>query len=52
MELAKRPITQYTVCTLKHQHEKMSLAEVCELISVRISEWERRLQGAPHLKVV
>ena len=46
-----RPITQHTVCTLKDQHEKLALAEVCELISVRISEWERRLQETPLFKV-
>jgi hypothetical protein len=52
MKLATRLITQYIACTLKDQHGKLALVEVSELISVRISEWERRRQGTPQLKVV
>jgi len=52
MKLAMRPVTRHTVCTLKDQHEELALAEICELISVCISEWERRLQGTSQLKVV
>ena len=38
MKLAMRPITQHTVFTLKDLQEELALAEICELISVCISE--------------